>query len=91
MSPSHTTDMVEKASLKEKNEVSSSQNTLTASPEYAGSEKTDLELKTEAEPQQTTQDEETVSYPGGLKLFLLASVTHLSPSSWIFLYVWIEC
>ncbi len=74
MTPSPTTDMHENASLKEVKEIPSSQNTLSESPVYEGSEKTDLELKTEAERQQATQNDETISYPGGLKLFLLESV-----------------
>ena len=66
--------MDENASLKEVKEASSFQNTLAASSVYQGSDKTDFEFKTETESQQATQEDETVSYPGGLKLFLLASV-----------------
>ncbi len=69
--------------LHEANEPSSYQNTLAASPVYEGSEKTDLELNTpsdttnkeldtDAERQPITEGGETVNYPGGVKLFLLA-------------------
>jgi hypothetical protein len=75
MSLSSATDVDEHESLKEGKDASSSKNTLAASPVYEGSEKADLELQTHAESQQVTQGDETISYPGGLKLFLLASVT----------------
>ncbi len=71
MPPSNATSMDENESFKEAKEVSSFKNTLGASPVYDGLEKTELELKTGAELQQVSQDDEIV-YPGGLKLFLLA-------------------
>lgn len=64
MPPSNSTSTDENESLKE---------AKGASPLYGGLEKTDLGLKTDAEHQQDTQDDETV-YPVGLKLFLLGSV-----------------
>lgn len=70
----NTSSMNEDESFKEPKEVSASENTPGGSPVYDGLEKTDLELKTGAELQQVTQDIEIV-YPGGIKLFLLASVT----------------
>ena len=65
--------MGEKESLKEAKEVSSPETTPPASTVYEDLEKTKLNIDSGAEREQVTQDDETISYPGGLKLFLLAS------------------
>jgi hypothetical protein len=72
MPPSNANTMDESKVLKEAKEVSPSGNTLATSPLHEGLGKTDSELKTDAELQQVEQSDETISYPGGLKLFLLA-------------------
>lgn len=69
--------MHEKESLQKAEAISSSENPSSVSTVYEDLDKTDLKLKTDAESEKITQDEETISYPAGLKLFLLALVASL--------------
>lgn len=69
--------MHEKESLQKAEEVSSSENSPPISIESEDLDKTDLKPKTDAESEKITQDDETISYPVGLKLFLLALVASL--------------
>lgn len=71
MPPFHAIGLDEKTSPNEPKEVASSENSPPASTAY---EDEDSKLKPDAEHEKVTQDDETISYPGGLKLFVLALV-----------------
>jgi hypothetical protein len=70
------TSVDEKVSLKEGKEVSSFENIPAVSTAPERMDWKDLSLDADREHQSIAQRDDTIVYPSGLKLFLLASVSH---------------
>ena len=81
--PSFATNLVGHGPLDETKESPWPIDTNHPSTPHAGLDIANTKPETDLQNQQAAQDSESIKYPGGIQLFLLASVTHSPLLFWL--------